>query len=41
MMSDDEEEELEFIMTLNESTDWMKEHTVPDERGISFKLFEW
>ena len=41
LMSDNEEEELEFMLMLNESADWVNEHTVPDERGLSFKLMEW
>ena len=39
--SEGEEGEAEFVMMLNESTKWVNEHTVPDERGLSFKLFEW
>lgn len=41
LMSDSEEKEMELMLMLDRSAKWMERNTVPDERGLSFKLFEW
>lgn len=35
------EDDQEVLLRLHRYNAWMREHTETDERGISFKLFEW
>ena len=36
-----DEDSEEFRMMLDESSKWIQDNTVKDERGLSFKVLEW